>query len=136
MALKRHPEFRERGIREFDTKGDFYITQKDFNEQKNSKLYGLMDCLNFTKRNSKFFFDSTEYEKYKEEGEKIIHWLPIQKDIVKAEVLMPDKKVKKGLAEPMVKGLKVGDVVQFARFGFCRLDEKKRDKLKFLFTHD
>ena len=136
LELKLHPEFREKGTRAFDTAGDFYITQKDFSELKNAKFYRLMDCLNFTGKNLKFFFDSIEYDKYKEKGDKIIHWLPVQKNLMKAEVLMPDKKIKKGLAEPMVKELKAGDVVQFARFGFCRLDEKKKDRLKFWFTHE
>src|SRR3989344_3803571 len=68
-------------------------------------------------------------------GEKIIHWLPVQKDLVKAEILMPDKKTIKGIAEPMVKNLKAGEVVQFARFGFCRLDKKEKNKLSFWFTH-
>jgi hypothetical protein len=77
-----------------------------------------------------------EYEKYKSKGDKIIHWLPAQKDLVKAEVLMPNKEVKKGLAEPMVKNLKAGDIVQLVRFGFCRLDKKEKDKLNFWFTHD
>ena len=32
--------------------------------------------------------------------------------------------------------LKVGDVVQFSRFGFCKLDNKTSDKLIFWWTHD
>ena len=72
---------------------------------------------------------------YEEKGEKIIHWLPKQKDLVKTEVLMPDKKLIKGLAEPMVEKLKENDVIQFARFGFCRLDKKEKNKLCFWFTH-
>ena len=95
-----------------------------------------MDCLNFKKQKNKFVFDSLEYEKYKKQGDKIIHWLPVQKDLVKVEVLMPNKEVKKGLAEPLVKNLKVGDIVQFSRFGFCKLDNKKSDKLMFWYTHD
>jgi hypothetical protein len=60
----------------------------------------------------------------------------VQKDLVKVEVLMPNKEIKKGFAEPLVKNLKINDVVQFARFGFCRLDNKKGDKLSFWFTHE
>ena len=47
--------------------------------------------------------------------------------------MMPDKTVLKGLAENNVNSLKEGDVIQFERFGFCRLDDK--DKMKFWFTH-
>ncbi|MBI2656545.1 glutamate--tRNA ligase [Candidatus Woesearchaeota archaeon] len=134
--LKLHPEHKERGSRKFRTKDRFYVAEKDFKEFKDGKLTRLMDCLNFKKAKNNLVFDSLEYEKYKKSGDKIIHWLPVQKDLVKIEVLMPDKEIKKGLAESMVKNLKVGDVVQFSRFGFCRLDNKKSDKLMFWYTHD
>ena len=134
--LKLHPEFKERGSRKFKTKDRFYVSEKDFKEFKEGKLYRLMDCLNFIKKKNKFVFDSKDYEKYKKQGDKIIHWLPVQKDLVKVEVLMPNKEVKKGLAEPMVKNLKVGDIVQFTRFGFCKLDKKEKNKLLFWYTHD
>ena len=133
--LKMHPEFEKRGLRKFKTKDRFYVTEKDLKGFKDGKLIRLMDCLNFKKQKNKFIFDSADYEKYKKSGDKIIHWLPVQKDLVKVEVLMPDKKVAKGLAEPSAKNLKVGDIIQFQRFGFCRLDSKEKDKLKFWFTH-
>ena len=136
VELKMHPEFKERGTRKFKAKDKFYVAERDFKEFKDGKLYRLMDCLNFKKAKSKFLFDSLKYEKYKERGYGIIHWLPVQKDLVKVEVLMPDKEVKKGLAEPLVKNLKVNDAVQFARFGFCRLDRKEKGKLVFWYTHD
>ncbi len=134
--LKLHPEFEDRGTRKFRTKDRFYVTGKDLKEVKEGKLIRLMDCLNFKKARGKFVFDSKDYEKYKKSGDKIIHWLPVQKDLVKVEVLMPDKKVAKGLAEPMVKNLKLGEIVQFQRFGFCKLDSKEKDKLKFWYTHN
>jgi len=134
--LKLHPDHAERGSRKFKTKDKFYLSEKDFKELKEGKLYRLMDCLNFTKRKNKLVFDSFNYEKYKNHGDKIMHWLPVQKDLIKVEVLMPTKEIKKGLAEPLVKNLKVGDIVQFARFGFCKLDKKEKDKLVFWYTHD
>lgn len=134
--LKLHPEFKERGSRKFKTKDKFYIAEKDFKEFKEGKLIRLMDCLNFKKVKNKFVFDSKDYEKYKKSGDKIIHWLPVEKDLVKVEVLMPNKEVKKGLAEPMIKNLKIGDIIQFSRFGFCKLDNKKSDELIFWYTHD
>lgn len=134
--LKLHPDYPERGSRKFKTKDRFYVSEKDFKEFKEGRLVRLMDCLNFKKIRNKFMFDSLEYEKYKQKGDKIIHWLPVQKDLVKAEVLMPNKELKKGLAEPMVRNLKIGDIVQFTRFGFCKLDNKKSDKLMFWYTHD
>ncbi len=134
IKLKLHPEKEERG-REFKVKDKFYIEKDDFKKFKENKLYRLMDCLNFKKKGSKLIFDSLEYKKYKKNGDLIIHWLPKQKDLVKVEILMPDKKLIKGLAEPMVKKLKENDVIQFTRFGFCRLDKKEKNKLGFWFAH-
>ncbi len=134
--LKLHPEFKDRGTRKFKTKDKFYVTEKDFKEFKDGKLYRLMDSLNFKKIKNKSVFDSLEYAKYKKSGDKIIHWLPVQKDLVKIDVLMPNKEIKKGLAEPIIRNLKVNDIVQFVRFGFCRLDKKEKNKSLFWYTHD
>jgi len=134
VKLKLHPESEER-VREFKVKDIFYVEKDDFKKFKNGKLYRLMDCLNFKKKGSKFIFDSTEHEKFKKHGDFIMHWLPKQKDLVKTEVLMPDKKLMKGIAEPLVKKLDENKVIQFTRFGFCRLDKKEKNKLSFWFTH-
>ena len=133
--LKLHPEHPDRGMRKFKTKDKFYVAENDLKDFKEGKLVRLMDCLNFTKKKNKFIFDSADYEKYKKSGDKIIHWLPVQKDLVRVGVLMPNKEVKKGLAEPMVKNLKVRDIIQFTRFGFCKLDKKDKYKLMFWYTH-
>ena len=135
VALKLHPEFEERGVRKLKTKDKFHIENKDYKELKDNKLYRLMGCLNFKKNKNKFIFHSLEYEKYKKKGDKIIHWLPKQDGLVKVEVLMPDKEVKKGLGEPLLKKLEENSEVQFERFGFCRLDKKDKGKLIFWFSH-
>ena len=133
--LKLHPDFVERGKRIFETKGKFYVTKTDFERFKTGKLYRLMDCLNFVNKKGKFVFDSLEYEKYKDKGDFIMHWLPVSKDLVNVEIMMPDAKITKGLAEALVEDLKTDDIIQFERFGFCRLDKKEKDKITFWFTN-
>ena len=39
-----------------------------------------------------------------------------------------------GVAERNIESLNVGEIIQFERFGFCRLDEKN-DVYRFIFTH-
>ena len=134
VKLKLHPDAKERE-REFKVHDAFYIEKKDFSELKENKIHRLMDCLNFKKKGNKLIFDSLEHEHFKKNPGLIIHWLPKQKDLVSVEVFMPDKKSMKGIAEPLVNKLKENDVIQFARFGFCRLDKKEKDKLRFWFTH-
>lgn len=133
--LKLHPDFPEKGKRIFATSTKFYVTKDDFDKFKLGKLYRLMDCLNFVKQKDKLVFDSAEYENYKDKGDFIMHWLPASKDLVNVEIMMPDATTMKGFAEPLVKDLKVDDIIQFERFGFCRLDKKEKDKITFWFTN-
>jgi glutamyl-tRNA synthetase len=135
VKLKLHPEFAERGTREFKTKDSFYIEKEDFKKLKERKDNRLMDCLNFRKTKKRIVFDSVEHSHFKKNPGIIIHWLPKSKDLAKVEIMMPDKKIAKGLAEQGVKELEVGAVIQFARFGFCRLDKKEKGKLQFWYTH-
>ncbi len=48
---------------------------------------------------------------------------------------MDDASLKRGLGEIALRDLKVGDIVQFERIGFARLDEIKDDELIFYFAH-
>jgi glutamyl-tRNA synthetase len=67
-----------------------------------------------------------------------MHWLPAYGNI-DIEILMDDASTITGVAEHNIKQLKVGEVIQFERFGFCRLDkihkEHGREIYKFWFTH-
>ncbi|MFH0860083.1 MAG: glutamate--tRNA ligase [Candidatus Altiarchaeota archaeon] len=72
-------------------------------------------------------------------GGKKLHWTfpPGQKaggGSVRAEILMPDGTKKEGYAEHSCVHLNVGDIVQFERLGFCRLDSKE-PALTFCFGH-
>ena len=135
IALKLHPSA-DKTEREFTVSDMFYVAEKDYNEitKMDGDLIRLMDCLNFTVSKDKFAFDSLEVEKYRESGKKIIHWLPA-KGNVETEILMPSASIVKGLAEGSASDIKVGEIVQFARFGFCRLEKKSKEKLEFIYCH-
>jgi glutamyl-tRNA synthetase len=135
VQIELHPDFPKRGKRKFVTAEKFYIMEDDYRSLKTGKLYRLMDSLNFRKRGSKLVYDSWEYEHYKEKGEMIMHWLPVQDDLARIELLMPDKTIQKGLGEPLIRKLKPGAVVQFERIGFCRLDRIENNIFKFWFAH-
>ena len=129
VKLELHPDHPKRGHRNFTTGQDFYITIEDYKRIKKSKKYRLMNLFNF----SDFKFISQKYNPKLEA--KMIHWLPVQKNLVKTEILMPNGKIVVGLAEPDVKKLKIGTIIQFERFAFCRLDQKRKEKLSFWFGH-
>jgi glutamyl-tRNA synthetase len=139
VELNLHPEHRKGG-RKFDTYDMFWVTKDDFSKLEEGKMYRLMDCLNFRKQKDGFEFDSQEVERFRQHGEKVLHWLPKSDKLLDVEIMMPDKTIVTGLAEESVKKVKIGDVVQFERFGFCRLDAKEKneegkERYVFWYTH-
>lgn len=134
IEIDLHPEIKKGG-RKFSTNEKFLIEKKDFDNFDNMENIRLIDCLNFIhKENSEIEFTNLTYDHFRSEGKKIIHWLP-SKDNVDIEILMDDNTTKKCIAEKNIKKVKIGDVIQFERFGFCRLDSIKDEVYKFWFTH-
>jgi glutamyl-tRNA synthetase len=139
VELNLHPEHRKGG-RHFDVDDNFLVSKKDFDSLEEGKMYRLMDCLNFRKQKDGFEFVDRSVDTYKTHGERIMHWLPKSEKLIDVEVMMPDKKVVSGLAERSVGNVKEGTVIQFERFGFCRLDSVEKNdsgdvKLVFWYTH-
>lgn len=134
IELELHPD-NKKGGRRFHTDKEFFIANDDFEKIKDNEIVRLMDCLNFVKNANKFLFESLEYLRFKEKGALIIQWLPAEEEIVSVEVLMPDNSIISGIAENSVSKLKIGSIVQFTRFGFCRLDVILDDKFIFRFGH-
>ncbi len=132
LSLKKHPEI-DKGFRKFHTNTEFFIDKKDYDKLSDG-LHRLMDCLNFIKKGSQLKFHSTDYENFKKNGDLIIHWLPL-KDNTDVKILMPDNTIKKGLGESSISNLKEGDIIQFQRFGFCRLDKKQEGYIQFVYAH-
>jgi len=135
VELKLHPDNPKRGVRKFKCSDKFYLAKADHKTLKANKLYRLMDCLNFKKKARELIFEGEDYMSYKEKGEAIMHWLPVSKDLVKVELLMPDNTLVKGLGEAGMSKLKAGAIIQLERVGFCRLDKISGKTLKFWFTH-
>ena len=125
VKIPLHPDFPERGYRLFKTSTKFYVQDK----LEKNKIYRFMHLFNF--KNKQFL--SIELDP--KLNAKLIHWLPASKDLVKVEIMMPDASIKQGLAEPAVRNLEVDSIIQFERFGFCRLDKKLKHRLVFWFAH-
>jgi glutamyl-tRNA synthetase len=135
VELELHPDHKDRGRRKFETWEQFFIAKDDLAALEDKKVYRLMECGNFTKESANYNFHSRNVEEYREHGARIMHWLPVSKELAKVEVLMPDGSKRLGLGEAGLKQLQEGVNVQFERFGFVRLDKKQGDKLVFCFTH-
>jgi len=120
-----HPEKKTR--RKIKVGKNIWIAMDDFKRFRNKEVR-LIDLYNI-KLGKKIEFTSRPNK----EGIARIQW--VSDDNVKVDVLMPDGKTISGLAEGNVKKLKEGDIIQFVRFGFCRLDKKDKNKLIFAFAH-
>ncbi|MDQ1279307.1 MAG: glutamyl-tRNA synthetase, partial [Thermoproteota archaeon] len=51
----------------------------------------------------------------------LIHWIPDNSGVPTSAV-MPDASLMNGVAEDDCRKLNVGDIIQFERFGFVRID--------------
>ena len=125
IKIPLHPDYPKKGNRILKTSTEFYIQDK----LEKNKNYRFMHLFNF--KNNRFI--SKELDQSLDA--KLIHWLPVSKDLIKVEIVMPDSTIKKGLAEKGVSKLKTDEIIQFERFAFCRLDKKEKNKLIFYFTH-
>jgi glutamyl-tRNA synthetase len=137
IKVKLHPDRPDAGFKEYVFDGDevhVFIEKKDLLDKKPDDKIRLMDLCNIRlevigPEEVIAQFDSKEMVP----GLKIVHWVKTDEN-VDIEILMADGENCYGTAEAAVSKLKVGDIIQFIRFGFCRLDEKG-EELKFRFTH-
>ncbi len=122
-----HPDFPERGTREFTISGNFFISKLDFQRLAEGLLHRLMDCCNFVVEENAFRYISDIYEDYKNSSHKgkIIHWVPVEKAL-KVEVVLDKGTVITGWGEEAVACLKEGTIIQFERRYFARSQGKNR----------
>ncbi|MFT4327001.1 MAG: glutamate--tRNA ligase [Candidatus Woesearchaeota archaeon] len=133
LTLKMHPD-QNLGERRFSLGSSFLLEEKDASLVFKDKRVRLIDAITI----KGISFESVSYDK---DTDAIVHFLPSDTNqIVSVEILMPDNTVTKGYAEKNIETLRVGEVIQFQRFGFCRLDavvEKEgRSTYLFWYTHD
>jgi glutamyl-tRNA synthetase len=143
VKLKHHPDV-DLGYREVETDGTFYIPQKDLADVgKSLRLKDLYNVMITGRRKGETTgrFNGRDLV----EGIAKVQWTT--EDFVEVEVLVPDLIFKgdvpnensltiaKGFGESACREMKVDDHVQFERFGFCRIDQKKQDSITACFTH-
>ena len=125
-----HADHLDRGNRLLPFNGSAYLAKSDINDG----VFRLMDAVNVDIDGDEITYNSTSFEDARDLKARIIQWVPAE-DNVKVTIVMDDASLKRGLGESSLNDLKVGDIVQFERVGFARLDEIKDDELVFYYAH-
>ncbi|MEM3055086.1 MAG: glutamate--tRNA ligase [Candidatus Bathyarchaeia archaeon] len=132
--LRLHPEYPERGFREYlvkpvgaDNMALFWVSKRDAEALTVGRVIRLMELFNIRIEKVEAYsveasFVSEYYEEARYAGAPLIHWVPVGSDMP-CQIVMPDATMVEGIAESACKMLKLGDVIQFERFGFVRIDE-------------
>jgi len=140
FSLALHPEA-EKGARKLTASNEYYIEKIDNDKIPIGHVVRCMDAMNIRKiAETEFVFVSESYDDFlaiaPSERAHLIHFVPKDCNEVFAEIFMPDTKTVPIVAESSILSLNVGDVVQFERFAFCRLDSKEHKTLTFWYAHD
>ncbi|MGH9923379.1 MAG: glutamate--tRNA ligase, partial [Nitrososphaerales archaeon] len=131
--IKNHPD-KDMGIREINVNDTFYISGSDAAKLKQGSEVRLIDLYNvkIDHAEGKRISGSFNGEELKENVPKI-QWVS-KDDAVQMSIMVPralfigeeynqnSLEIVKGHAESYTSKLKLGERVQFVRFGFCRID--------------
>jgi glutamyl-tRNA synthetase len=138
VRLGLHPDHPERGFRAYtvqpqanDASVLFWISGKDVDKSRLGAVIRLMELFNIMIEKANVYsadgvFVSESYEDARKTKAPLIHWIPVGNDFP-CKVVMPDATVVDGVAEGICRRLKPGDVVQFERFGFARIDQTNKE---------
>jgi glutamyl-tRNA synthetase len=115
-----HPDHQERGYRTHLLEGkiEVLLSRDDHGLLMDNGKVRLKDLCNLILEEGEVRYAGNDLSFLKGEA-RIVHWAPV--DGPEAEVLMPDGSVRKGVSEPLPFE-ELDEVIQFERFGFCRLE--------------
>ncbi len=137
-----HPTAKELGKRKIVLKSknneiEVYITQRDLKSFKEGENIRLRDLCNIQILSIMPDMARATYLPGKNLKVPIIQWSP--PNGVPVIVYKPESaysyRVIGGIGENYIKNLKIGEIVQFIRFGFVRIDNKKNSTVEAIYSH-
>ncbi|MHA1225906.1 MAG: glutamate--tRNA ligase [Candidatus Hodarchaeales archaeon] len=78
-------------------------------------------------------YDSEDLDTARIRKARMVQWVPVSQS-VPVEILNPDGTIIKGVGEINLKKTKIGQIIQFERFAFCRI-ESINSKVSVIWTH-
>jgi glutamyl-tRNA synthetase len=135
IRMPLHPDHPKRGYRDLILSKDngttkVFIAKKDAAELKKGNVIRLKNFCNVQIDEVRPVM--ARFLEEKDTNVPIIQWLP--EDVIGCEVIGPDKKTA-GFCEVDAKHLDHGDIIQFERFGFCRVHEVEGNNIICYFAH-
>jgi glutamyl-tRNA synthetase len=144
VTIPFHPTEESLGARSMTTGGVFYVPRQDMKSMVTGEVFRLKDLFNVEIMEIDDDINGRFAGVDLVEKSKKVQWTPDR--FVPVTVTVPDLLIKndqvnkhsltmvKGYAEPAIGLLDEGDIVQFERFGFVRI-EQKNDEIVGIFTH-
>jgi len=126
-----HPNHPERGVRSYSLSGKINVSlsAQDAEIFKEAGMIRLKDLCNIE------FGDPAKYAgtdlSVMKKGVRAVQWVSAG---VPAELFMPDGTVQKGVAENSILSEK-GEMVQFERIGFVRIEKNDKKGVRAIFAH-
>jgi glutamyl-tRNA synthetase len=136
----RHPDYPERGSRILlieakKGRSKIYIPRDDAERMKVGDLIRLMEAYNIVIEEKddviKARYHSRPLEEARRRSAQLVQW--VSDENIEVEVIGPNGTIR-GLGEIGLRKLRAGDIVQFERFGFVRIDSLGKE-IKAFFAH-
>jgi glutamyl-tRNA synthetase len=136
IKIPLHPDHPKRGYRDIVVKGSeettkIFIAKKDADKLKKGQVIRLKNFCNVQVDEVRPLM--ARYLEEKDTKVKIIQWLP--EENIGCEVIGPEKK-HAGFCEKDCKNLDHDDIIQFERFGFCRISRVDESGLLCYLSHE
>jgi len=127
----KHPDHSERGYRDYSISGDIKISipSSDVENFKEKGMVRLKDLCNI-RYDEPAKYEGTDLSVLKK-GVRAVQWTASG---IPTELHMPDGTVLKGISENTLNS-ENGDMVQFERIGFVRLEKNDKSGIKAMFAH-
>ena len=127
-----HPNHEERGVREVPVGASVMLEEDDLPQREERIWLKGLGCFQFTR--DVLQYTGEDIDVVREGDVDVVHWVPADESVA-VRMRTPDGDLR-GHAEPGVADLDAGEVVQFERVGFARIDRHDEDETVVYYTHD